>query len=139
MKDMENNDYMNKRNNYLALRIDLVKHVLLLLLTFGIWQLIWVYKTTANLNAVPGSEQRDPVTKLLLYMFVPFYFIYWTYKTSLIVDAFSGNNGRPSDTATLNLILSLFVNIVPPILIQNSLNNTVDFIFIQDSDQNPNI
>ena len=37
----------------------MVKHVLLLLFTFGIWYLIWIYKVTGYLNAVKDEEPRE--------------------------------------------------------------------------------
>ena len=55
----------------------MVKHVFLLLFTFGIWYFIWIYRTTRYLNRVEGEEYRNPTYKLLLCMFVPFYLIYW--------------------------------------------------------------
>ena len=57
--------------------ISMGMHIALLLLTGGIWMYIWVYRTTKLLNCVEDEEYRNPTTKLLLCMFVPFYFIYW--------------------------------------------------------------
>lgn len=97
-------------------------HVLLLLFGFGIWQYIWVYRTTKYLNRAPGMEQRNPTTKLLLCMFVPFYYIYWVYQSAKRIDALSNSRGIPSDSATLCLILQIFIGIVPPILMQSKIN-----------------
>lgn len=100
----------------------LAKHVLLLLFTFGIWQLIWIYKTTAYLNRVEDEPPRDPVTKLLLCMFVPFYIIYWVYKSAQRIDKLARAKGMVSDLSTLCLILEIFVSIIPPILMQDKIN-----------------
>ena len=62
--------------------VSIGKHVCLLLFTFGIWQLIWIYKTTKFTNLVTDEPARDPATKLLLCMFIPFYQIYWYYKNA---------------------------------------------------------
>ena len=103
----------------------LVLHVVLLLFTFGIWELIWVYRMTDYLNRVEGEEYRDPTKKLLLCIFVPFYFIYWTYKSAQRIDKYAQMNGVQSDIATLCLVLCFFVSILPPILMQDKVNAIV--------------
>ena len=101
----------------------LVKHILLLLFTFGIWLLIWIYHVTGYTNCVKDEEERNPTTKLLLCMFVPFYQIYWTYKTAQRIDKMALAKGLQSEMPTLCLILAIFVPIIPPILMQDKLNN----------------
>ena len=44
----------------------MVKHVFLLLFTFGIWYYIWIYRTTCYLNQVEDEPPRNPTAKLLL-------------------------------------------------------------------------
>lgn len=100
----------------------LLKHILLLLFTFGIWNFIWVYRMTGYTNAVEGEEYRNPTKKLLLCMFVPFYSVYWTYKTAQRVDKMAAAKGVSSDMTTLCLILAIFVAIIPPILLQDVMN-----------------
>ena len=65
---------------------DMLKHVLLLLFTFGIWQFIWIYRTTEFLNRTPNEPPRSGVSQLLLCMFVPFYIIYWVYASCKRID-----------------------------------------------------
>lgn len=103
----------------------LVSHVLLLLFTCGIYYLVWIYRTTDSLNACKNEEYRTPVNKLLLCMFVPFYSIYWTYKSAHRIDMLGYEKGIQGETATLNLILSLFFPILPPILMQSKLNSVI--------------
>lgn len=103
----------------------LVKHVLLLLFACGIWLLIWIYRMTDYTNAVKDEEPRNPTTKLLLCMFIPFYMIYWVYKTAQRVDKMAAAKGVSSDMATLCLILEIFVPIIPPILLQDKLNKVI--------------
>lgn len=103
----------------------LVPHVLLLLFTCGIYYLVWIYRTTDSLNACKNEEYRTPINKLLLCMFVPFYSIYWTYKSAHRIDTLGYEKGIQGDTATLSLILSLFVPILPPILMQSKLNSVI--------------
>lgn len=101
---------------------NLVAHVLLLLFTFGIWQWIWIYRTTSYLNT-PEEVYQNPTTKLLLCMFVPFYFIYWTYQSAQRIDRLSHRKGKPSDISVICLVLAFFVEIVPPILMQEKINS----------------
>ncbi len=100
----------------------LAKHVLLLLFTFGIWNLIWTYRTTGWLNQVEDEPPRNPTTKLLLCMFVPFYSIYWIYKSAQRIDKLAAAKGVRSDISTICLILAIFVGIIPPILMQDKIN-----------------
>lgn len=101
----------------------MAKHVLLLLFTFGIWYYIWIYRMTGYTNAAENEEYRNPTKKLLLCLFIPFYIIYWTYKTGQRVDKMAAAKGISSDMATLCLILAIFVPIIPPILLQDKMNN----------------
>lgn len=119
--DEKTYQYETQENGY----IDLAKHVLLILFTFGIWYYIWVYRTTRFLNTVKGEEYRDPTNKLLLCMFVPFYSIYWVYKSAQRTDKLARENGVSSDLSTLCLVLAIFVGIVPPILIQSKINEVI--------------
>lgn len=100
----------------------MVKHVFLLLFTFGIWYYIWIYRTTCYLNQVEDEPPRNPTAKLLLCMFVPFYAIYWIYKSAQRLDKLSVSRGIPSDLSTLCLILAIFVGVIPPILMQDRIN-----------------
>ena len=101
---------------------DLAAHVLLLLFTFGIWYYVWNYRTTKYLNCVQDEPPRNPTTKLLLCMFVPFYSIYWVYKSAQRIDKLAKINGIQSDLSTLCLILAIFIGIIPPILMQEKIN-----------------
>lgn len=103
----------------------LVKHILLLLFTFGVWQCIWIYRMTRYTNAVQDEEPRNSTNKLLLCLFVPFYLIYWTYKTAQRVDKMAAAKGISSDMSTLCLILEIFVPVIPPVLLQDKMNNIV--------------
>lgn len=105
--------------------VSLGKHICLLIFTFGIWQMIWIYKQTQFTNNANGEEERNPTTKLLLYLFIPFYSIYWTYKTAQRIDIIAEDNGCNSELSTVCLILAIFVGIVPPILMQDKVNEII--------------
>ena len=99
------------------------KHIVLCLFTFGIWPLIWIYRTTRFLNKTPGAEQYDPACKLLLCMFIPFYNIYWLYKHGQRIDMYSRAKGIiNSDMATMCLILGIFFPLIAVILMQDKIN-----------------
>lgn len=115
-----------------SVQIGLFAHVLLLLFTGGIWHMIWIYRVTRYLNCVPGEEYRNPGTKLLLCLFVPFYAIYWVYKSAQRIDKLAETVDVLSDLAVVCLILEIFVPLIPPILMQDKINkivaaNTIEF------------
>lgn len=101
---------------------DMTKHILLLVFIGWIWQYIWIYRTTDYLNKTPNEEKRAPATKLLLCMFVPFYYIYWIYQSARRIEILAKEKNIDSDIVTLSVVLSLFVGIVPPIIMQSKLN-----------------
>ena len=106
-------------------QVGLVKHTLLLILTFGVWHFIWIYFATKELNVVNGEVERNPVTKLLLCMFVPFYMIYWYYVSAQRIDKLAKLKGVKSELATWVLILSIFTPVIPSILMQDKVNKLV--------------
>lgn len=63
----------NKRN--------LVKMLLLGLITLGIYWLYWIYKVTELSNKVVILPARSPAAQTALCLFIPFYEIYWFYGT----------------------------------------------------------
>lgn len=115
--------YTNQNTVSSEIYCGMAKHVLLLLFTFGIWYYMWIYRMTGYTNAAENEEYRNPTKKLLLCLFIPFYIIYWTYKTAQRVDKMAAAKGISSDMATLCLILAIFVPIIPPILLQDKMNN----------------
>lgn len=100
-------------------------HVVLLLLTFGVWYLIWIYRMTGYLNRVEDEQPRNPTNQLLLCIFVPFYTVYWVYQSAQRIDKLAAAKGIASDLSMLCLILAIFVGVVPPILMQDKINAIV--------------
>ena len=105
--------------------VSLIKHVCLLLFTFGIWQFVWIYKTTKFSNRVADEPYADPTAGLLLCMFIPFYQIYWTYKTAKRLDKIARGAGLYSELAGACLFLAFFVPFTAPILMQDKVNQIV--------------
>lgn len=120
-KSSDGNGYSTENaDGYISIGI----HILLLLFTFGIWGYIWIYKTTIYLNSAPNVEQENPTSKLLLCIFVPFYYIYWLYKHGQRIDALTKERGlNHSDMATMCLILGIFIPIIAYILMQDRINS----------------
>lgn len=99
-------------------------HLLLTFFTFGIWAYVWVYKTTATLNKVPGNEQQSPAGQMLLCMFIPFFYYFWIYKQSKRAENYTVYAGNPTEFATLCLIFAIFIPIVTWIVLQNHINKS---------------
>lgn len=99
----------------------LTNHILLMLFV-PFWSFVWIYRITGYLNCVENEPKRDPAKKLLLCMFVPFYTVYWTYKSAQSIDKLAKMRGVSSDLTTLCLVLSIFIGIIPPILMQQKIN-----------------
>ena len=92
--------------------IGMVKYVLLSLFTFGVYNCIWTYRLTENLNC--GDNQiQSGAKKLLLCIFVPFYRLYWYYNQSRrLENLMRAKDMHTSDFAVVTLILAIFVPIV---------------------------
>ncbi len=103
-------------------RCDMLKHILLLIFTFGVWYCIWIYRTTGFLNGTRDSSDRNPTNQLLLCIFVPFYLIYWVYQSAKRTDTQAHDRGIPCDLGVLCLVMAFFVPILPPILMQDKFN-----------------
>ena len=114
--------------------ISLCTHVCLLLFTFGIWQFIWIYKTTIFTNLAKNEATRNPTAQLLLCIFVPFYMIYWTYKTAIRIDAIAKDKGINSDIAASSLLLAFLIPFVTPFIMQSSINIAVSSVVAANTD-----
>lgn len=105
--------------------IKMSKHIFLYVFTAGIWNMIWIYNVTKNLNKVSGGDNRNPVKELLLCIFLPFYIVYWTYKTAEIVEIY-GAEKEKQFKITIPCISFMFVcPVVSVILLQNKINDIV--------------
>ena len=104
---------------------DLLKHTLLILFTFGIWNYIWIYHMTGYTNEVNDEPYRDRTKQLLLCILVPFYSVYWTYQTAQRIHKMAAARGISSDMTNVCLVLAIFMGAAPPILLQYIMNKIV--------------
>ena len=112
--------YLQFKDNY----INIFNHLVLMFVTFGVWKLIWVYRTTRMLNLVKGESYRSPIKKMLLCLFIPLYSIYWNYKTAIRLDNLYSQYNMDCDVSKACLVCGcLLINInVSSIVIQNKIN-----------------
>ncbi len=101
-----------------ASRVSMVKHILLSFFTFGIWNLIWIAKTTKYLNGTKGFAKRSQGGAVALSMFVPFYAPFWYYQSAQRVDKMAREKGVNSNLSVLTLfsgfalpVISFFLTI----------------------------
>ena len=115
-----NDSFANARNSidYSFIKMGTGIHVLLFLFTCGIWSLVWIYKVTRYLNCFDNNSYREPINKLLLCMFVPFYSIYWFYVTGKRIDEINRSRNVHTDTGGLLAILAFLVSIAAYIVAQ---------------------
>lgn len=114
-------------------RLDMIHHILLTLFTGGFWHLLWIYKTTAALNCVPGEEDRKPLKEFLLSL-IPYYWVYWAYKSAQRIDTLAHARGLESNVTVLDLLMSLLLGSVGPILMQEQINRIIDGTSDQKTD-----
>lgn len=98
------------------------KHIFYTIITLGIWQLIWIWNVTKNLNEEGSSKIRKPTQELLLCMFLPFYSWYWIYKTGEFLEAKAAKAGQPFKIATLSFCIYTLFAPVATALLQNKIN-----------------
>lgn len=117
--------------------VRMYEHVIYLLFTCGIWELIWIFRTTKALNEFRDEfdKERDPLTCVLLSMFIPFYYLYWLYKTCKRIEEKAQEQGDYCSLAVLCVVLSFIIGIVPPILVQNKLNEIAKKIYAAENEQ----
>jgi hypothetical protein len=101
--------------------------VLLCLFTFGVYPIIWYYKTMKYLRRFSDENPNDVTVELLLCIFIPFYIIYWHYKYSKILyNEMTASGMRTEDFSSTHLIFAIFIGIVAIILEQSRINELID-------------
>lgn len=105
----------------------IIKHLLLSTFTLGIWQLMWLHRTTRYLNQVEGHERMKPSTQVIAGLFVPFYLTYWTYKNAMKLDDLSRQYGYTFKLTLPCLALKVLspLNIILPSMVMQERINTI--------------
>lgn len=105
--------------------VNMIKHILLLTFTFGIYNFIWIYRTTENLNGTNEAKNQNGANQLLLCGFVPFYQIYWFYtQAKRLENKMRANNINGASFKVTVLILAIFLPFVgAAILLQSKMND----------------
>jgi hypothetical protein len=98
------------------------RHLALIIFTFGLWYVVWVWHTTRHLNKVDNFENRGPTAALLLCLFLPLYAVYWNYASAQRTDRLAKKNGVESKLDVLCLVLGLVIGFLPSILMQEKFN-----------------
>lgn len=94
--------------------------------TFGIWQYVWIYKMTNALNLVDEKEQRDATKTLLLCLFIPMYAIWWFYKSAAAIKKLEDALEIKSDIGVLVPVFAVFCPLIAMLMVQDNLNKIVE-------------
>lgn len=70
----------------------IVTSVLLLVVTCGIYSLVWIYRLSNDVSKINGEEEDGGKVLLLGLVTCGIYYIYWAYKMGENVQSFSGKN-----------------------------------------------
>lgn len=101
---------------------DLLNLLLLIIVTFGFYNLFWIYHMTEYTNADETTPKRNPTTQILLFL-VPFYGLYWYWITAKKLSNMGKSVGIYKDysvPATILPILSL--GFIASLILQKQLN-----------------
>lgn len=104
----------------------IAKHLFFTFISAGIWQFIWIYHVTKNLNGVDSVKYRKPGAELLLSMFLPFYYSYWILKTAENVEAYAIENGKKCKLDMICFVFAFVCPLVSTVLLQNKINLIVE-------------
>lgn len=124
------NEYNNSASDEYIVTgyVGLIKCILLLLFTFGIYPCYWLYRTTRFLNCV-SSRERNPLITMLLCIFVPFYLLYWIVIHCRLINTLARSKGVLSDITVPCVILSIFTYwFFTPIIMQQKINRVSSVI-----------
>jgi hypothetical protein len=110
-------------NRYL---VNTFLHIFLLLATCGVWFAVWVYRVTCFTNTLPSEHPyRNPTTRALLCLFVPFYFVCWSNETAHRIDKIALYCDVPSDVESAWHICMFYLSWLMPVIIQIKINQIV--------------
>ncbi len=101
----------------------LPKMIIFTIITFGIFRIVWVKRTTEFINQYTNGRKKDPLFTALLSVFVPGYYSYFAYQASL---ALQGKDEKADKSINAFLpIISLVCPIITDLYIQDTINNYI--------------
>ncbi|MBO5454412.1 MAG: DUF4234 domain-containing protein [Clostridia bacterium] len=101
--------------------INMFVHCLLMLYSCGVWNFIWIYRTTRYLNTVGDGRKQNPIIELFLCM-IPFYPIYWGNIVSRKIDKLCLKKNINTEISIICTILMTVIIFLPPLIMQNTIN-----------------
>lgn len=117
-------------------------HVLLSLLTLGIYNYVWIYRMTKYIKDHGGdTNNMHPVLHLILCILVPPYKLYWVYHYSSQLGKMLGVDSA-KEIAILQTIVTLFgmfssvgLFFIPVIMMQYQLNQRYSMALLGSEDK----
>ena len=77
------------REDMRKLYMPLALHLFLWVVTCGVWQIVFLIRTSLFVGRDPNTRNYVPKTQILLTLFVPVYSYIWVYKTAGRIDGMS--------------------------------------------------
>ncbi len=99
--------------------------LLLHIVTFGIYYLWWIYRTSEEMMAFDQEPDTSPALELLFSIIsCGIYTVYWDYKTAQKIARMQAKVGiRPTDNSILYLVLNCIgLGLIPSMIEQGHLN-----------------
>lgn len=115
-------DSMLDDNSYKYVR-RLPRFIFLSFITFGIYRLVWLYKTTRFVNQYTSTgRKRDPFTSML-FCLIPGYYPYWAYNTIKSIQA--ENDSLDSSFNCILPVVGLICPLVCDLYVQSTINTYI--------------
>lgn len=102
----------------------LSNYILLSIFTFGIWQMVWIYRVTRCLNRVE-TVRRKPLNQMLLCVFIPFYVIWWFRKSALLLKILENEKELSSNASVTAPIMAAIFPLFAVLILQDRINTII--------------
>ncbi|MBQ4049452.1 MAG: DUF4234 domain-containing protein [Clostridia bacterium] len=102
------------------------------IVTLGIYQFVWMHRTTRFTNVLEDEKKMNPTTQVLLCCFIPIYSIYWYYKNAQKMELLFAKKGMRVKCVTLCTVCAIFVPIVSMLILQDKINNACSIYCIDN-------
>ena len=101
----------------------LPKMIIFTIITFGIFRIVWVKRTTEFINQYTNGRKKDPAFTALLSVFVPGYYSYFAYQAALALQ--DKDEKADKSMNTFLPIISLVCPLITDLYIQDTINNYI--------------